>query len=498
METGDIIHPNDITTDQASPEMTRAAGVKPKLAAGCVYLFTLPFCGFGLFALVSSIRYLLADNLPQAAYTAMFAVVFGGVGFGLIYAFRRAAKTVQARDGLREANPDKPWLWREDWAAGRVPGSIGNSALMLSGFALLCFAVSAPGVYAIPQEMAKQNNLILLVLVFPLTGLWLLFKAVGAAARWRVVRGSAFEMDSVPGQVGGTLSGKITLPAELRPTGSFTFGLRCVNRVTSNSGDSSSTWEHVLWNDEQTASSDGATVPVAFYIAPDTPASDYSNSNNEIIWRLSASAPTAAGKFDAQFEVPVFKVAQTAEQQRQAAAVRASEHQQVESYVHPEASRITMRQAPGGATEVYFPPLRSPGAALATAGFTAIWSAAFWLMHALHVPLIFVIGWGFFELILALMMLSMLAAVRVRVGDGAVTIVKSLAGLVYSRRRIAASEVSSVAAVAGMTANNTVYNRLRISYGGNRTYNFADGIRDKREADWLADQISQRLGLKQQ
>jgi hypothetical protein len=57
----------------------------------------------------------------------------------------------------------------------------------------------------------------------------------------------------------------------------------------------------VLWNDEQTASSDGANVPVAFYIAPDTPASDHSNSNNEIIWRLSASAPTAAGKFDAHF-----------------------------------------------------------------------------------------------------------------------------------------------------------------------------------------------------
>src|SRR6202035_5097194 len=100
-------------------------------------------------------------------------------------------------------------------------------------------------------------------------------------------------------------------------------------------------------------------------------------------------------KFDAQFEVPVFKVAETVEQQRLAETVRASEHQQVESYVHPEASRITMRQTPGGATEVYFPPLRSPGAALGTAVFTEIWSSVFWLMHTLHVPLIFTTGWGF-------------------------------------------------------------------------------------------------------
>ena len=253
----------------------------------------------------------------------------------------------------------------------------------------------------------------------------------------------------------------------------------------------------MLWNDEQTASSDGASVPVAFYVAPDTPASDYSNSNNEIIWRLTASAPTAAGKFDAQFEVPVFKVAETAEQRRQAESVRASEHQQVESYVHPEASRITMRQTPGGATEVYFPPLRSPGAALSLAAFTAIWSACLWLMHAMHVPFIFVLVWGFFEVILVLFLLSMFAAVRVRVGDGEVAIVKSLADLVYSRRRIAAGDVTNIEAVAGMTANNTVYNQLRLSYGGNRHYDFADGISDKREADWLADQISQRLGLKQ-
>jgi hypothetical protein len=325
-----------------------------------------------------------------------------------------------------------------------------------------------------------------------------LAQAARAAARWRVVRGSAVAMDFVPGQIGGTLAGKVILPAQLRPTGEFTLGLRCVNRVTSNSGNSTSTWEHVLWNDEHAASSDGATVPVAFYIAPETPASDYANSRNEILWRLGVSGPTSAGKFDAQFEVPVFKVAETAEEQRLAEDVRASEHRQVESYVHPEASRITMSQTPGGATEVYFPPLRSPGAALATATFAGLWTSLFWLIHMMHVPWFFVAGWGLFDAILMLILLSMLAAVRVRVGDGAVTIEKSIAGLVYSRRRIAAGEVTEVKSVAGMTVDDTVYSQLRISYGGNRRFDFADGIRDKREADWLADQIGQRLGLKQQ
>jgi hypothetical protein len=489
---------DEIIRREASSPAAGATGVKPKAALGCLYLFALPFCGFGLFALAMSIGYLGAGNLPQAAFGALFAIIFGGVGFGLVYALRRGTRMMEARERLRAAHPNEPWLWREDWAAGRVPASIGNSPLLLSGLAALCFAASAPGVYVIPREIARGNNLILLVLLFPLAALALLAHAARAAARLRVVRGAVFEMDSVPGQIGGTLAGKIVLPQSLRPTGGFTLGLRCVNRVTSGSGDSSSTWEHVLWNDEQTAAFDGATVPVAFYIAPDTPASDNANRNNEIIWRLAAAAQTAAGPFDAQFEVPVFKVAETAEQRRLAESVRAAEHRQVASYVHPEASRITIHLTPGGATEVYFPPLRSPGAALATAAFTTIWSVCLWLMHFMHVPRFFVIGWGFFEAILVLILLSMFAAVRVRVGEGAVTIVKSLAGIVCSRREIAAGDVSSVAVAPGMTSGNTVYYQLRITYGGGRRYDFADGIGDKREADWLADQISQRLGLRQE
>jgi hypothetical protein len=145
-----------------------SAGAKPRIAAGCLYLFALPFCAFGLFAAVWSAERILAGDLRTAAFTAMFAVVFCGVGFGLVYALRRGTQPVLARDQMRMANPQQPWLWREDWAAGRIPASIGTRAPVLIGSAVLCFALSAPVVYAIPQEMAKHNNLILTVLFFRL------------------------------------------------------------------------------------------------------------------------------------------------------------------------------------------------------------------------------------------------------------------------------------------------------------------------------------------
>ena len=48
--------------------MPNAGGVKPKLAAGCLYLFAAPFCGLKQLALMDRLANLLAGNLPQAAY----------------------------------------------------------------------------------------------------------------------------------------------------------------------------------------------------------------------------------------------------------------------------------------------------------------------------------------------------------------------------------------------------------------------------------------------
>ena len=488
---------SDQPNSVSSSSVGNSVGVSPRLVSGCLYLFAAPFCGFGLYAFTMGLWSLLSGDLAGGAYAGAFGVGFSAVGFGLVYLLRRGARVVQAQERMRTENPDRPWLWREDWAAGRIAASGGVLPMVLVGGAVLCFGASAPIIYVIPRELARHNAAILMILLFPFAGFVMLVQAVRAAARWRVVRGAAFEMDSVPGQIGGTLAGRIVLPAGVIPNGEFTLVLRCVNRVTTNSGNSSSTWEHVLWTDERVALSDGAAIPVAFYIAADMPSSDFRNVRNEIIWRMSATGPTAAGKFDALFEVPVFKVAETADQERKAEEVRAEEHRQLETYVHPAASRIALRLTPGGATEVYFPPLRNPGAALATVVFTAIWSAILWFIHAAHAPRIFLYGWGFFDAIMVLILLSMVAAVRVRVGMDEITIDKSLAGMVYSRRRIRDGDVKSVSTIPGMTVNNEVYSQLRITYGAGRTFDFADGIRDKREADWLADQIAQRLGLKQ-
>ncbi len=65
-----------------SAGMIGAAGVKPQVATGCLYLFALPFCAFGLFAAVWSVQRIAAGDLRGAAYTAMFALVFAAPAAG--------------------------------------------------------------------------------------------------------------------------------------------------------------------------------------------------------------------------------------------------------------------------------------------------------------------------------------------------------------------------------------------------------------------------------
>jgi hypothetical protein len=54
--------------------------------AGCLALFGLPFAGFGVFALVMSVREAQVNKLKQAGMLAIFGLVFSSVGFGLITA----------------------------------------------------------------------------------------------------------------------------------------------------------------------------------------------------------------------------------------------------------------------------------------------------------------------------------------------------------------------------------------------------------------------------
>ena len=116
-------------------------------------------------------------------------------------------------------------------------------------------------------------------------------------------------MASVPGQLGGSLTGSIHIDKPIPPGEQVALELECINRTTSGHWHSLTTWDWILWRADQTSISDSSgSIPVAFMIAPDCRPTNDSNPESRIVWRLSAKALAASKGYRAEFEVPVFRI----------------------------------------------------------------------------------------------------------------------------------------------------------------------------------------------
>src|SRR5437868_6654694 len=104
---------------------TSTAGSKlgDKIGMGCLALFALPFAGVGIFTAYKAIESLLQGKIKEGFFLIVFALVFGGVGFGLLIGVFFGSKFKKRRTALQIAHPEEPWLWRKDWASGRIAAS---------------------------------------------------------------------------------------------------------------------------------------------------------------------------------------------------------------------------------------------------------------------------------------------------------------------------------------------------------------------------------------
>ena len=296
-----------------------AKGVKPSMGCGYVVFLVLLLGGAGLLVLGAS-QYEKAGGRwrKEAVVPAAFgtALVLGAGAY--LRLARRLVREGEAEDARRAQFPDQPWKWKQEWQGQPLEADGKAMAAGLWIFAILWNAVSAPGVWFFFKETDREPGMFL-VFLFPLVGLGLLWGAVYQTVRWRKYGRTRFVPSSLPGVIGGYLGGVIEVPVRVTPEGDARLTLRCVNRVTRGSGKNRSTSEHVRWEREELIARDqwvsgagGTRIPVLFYIPPGQPDTDDRDPNNEIVWRLAASAATAGVDFATQFKVPVFATGETA------------------------------------------------------------------------------------------------------------------------------------------------------------------------------------------
>src|SRR5439155_8928040 len=108
----------------------------------------------------------------------LFAVVFGSVGFGLLAGVVFGSKRQKRAKALQSAHPDEPWLWREDWAGGRIASSTKSAMLALWVFAAFWNLIADGVFFSIGKELRRGNHMVWVAAIFPLMGIGLLIASI--------------------------------------------------------------------------------------------------------------------------------------------------------------------------------------------------------------------------------------------------------------------------------------------------------------------------------
>ena len=345
-----------------------------------------------------------AANLgPIISLTVPLAL--GILAPGFIIALRRAQKQNKAAKALEAAHPQQPWSARADWAQGFAESTRKSTTVMAWVLCALWNVVSVPlGVmgYRIWRDQAIPNYKVLFVLLFPAVGIGMLIWAVRETLRWAEFGKTSLILSSVPGVIGGRLSGNISarLPRDVEH--GVRLRLSCINRVVTGSGKDRSIWYKILWQEEQEVSAvqvmptpEGNFIPVQFEIPPDAIATDNTNPNDSILWRLEACASVPGVDYSDSFEVPVFHTANTP------AAVAPDKKSAFASVppgpaAKPADSKITVQTTPGGGQQFNFAAARNPGVAFGATMFFLFWTAVVAFLWS-HAPFVFTLFFGAFD-----------------------------------------------------------------------------------------------------
>ncbi|HEX6105808.1 MAG TPA: hypothetical protein VFZ26_09505, partial [Gemmatimonadales bacterium] len=406
-------------------------------------LFLLPFMGFGLFAGVQAARHAATGDWQQAGFFGLFALVFGGVGFGGLAAVSAGRRRLAERAALEARHPDSPWLWRADWAAGRIEDSNRGTMWAAWVFAGFWNLISLPSAwFALRAALDQGRKAALLALLFPLVGVGLLAWAVRATLRYRRYGVSVLELSRGPGVVGHSLAGVVRTTSPLRPVDGFRVQLVCIRRVTRGSGKNRSTSERVLWEEDRrvqgepgrTAQGMSISVPFSFAIPADAEPCDDSDPRDSVLWRLRAEASMPGVDYESTFDVPVFRTAASDTPASGSEPGTPEEPYLPADYRQPPQSRIRVTTNRRG-TEVHFPAARNPGAAAGATAFLAIWVGAIALMLGLGAPILFVIVFGLFGLLILWGVLELwLRVTRVTAEPGSLVLASGYLSPVRERR----------------------------------------------------------------
>ena len=290
-------------------------------------------------------------------FKMIFVLIFGGVGIGLM------VFTLKAKVGTTDhpESASKPWLGQQEWASPEVTCNSKSSLWVIWVFALIWNLISLPATLAVPEEWADGNKLILIALIFPLAGMYLLYWAINSTLSWRRFGQLRLALDPYPGSLGGQVGGTIEVPIAYNPQQRFPVNLQCVRRYVTGSGKNRTSHESIIWQStglahSQPTATGGTRLALAFNVPATLPASE-TYSDDYRFWRLELNADLPGVDLHRQFEIPVFA---TGEKSR-AASPLSTQHPQLNEEREASIEAVAnIQQIPGG-VRMHYPMLHGAG-----------------------------------------------------------------------------------------------------------------------------------------
>ena len=349
------------------------------------------------------------------------------------------------QEAVKAANPDKPWLWRKDWAEGKANG--GDPRANITAWVLTAFwdFMSALVAFKVLPKLLKNGDPKALLAAYFSSRRSIHYRVCRTRdASHLAIRKDRFRCDTVPFCPGGHVQGSIHLKLPTRTPHGIGLRLSCKRRTVTGSGKNQSVNEMVLWQGEKNIPAESvmrglpdAEIRVDFALPPDAYETKEIIANDRVYWQLHAKADVPGVDFTDNYELPVFRTEATSSCDRarpmsfESSAASAAVQAQAESPAPaPASTHVIFREDQEG-TSFYFPPLRNHGQALGVVVFATIWSAVVYFLwtHA-GVPWVFRIVFSLFEILVGYMLLSVVfGSALIRVREGMLQVRRAILGL---------------------------------------------------------------------
>ena len=241
--------------------------------------------------------------LAPSVALGLVAALLAGLGV-----FAARVKRTEAELAARLAqSPQRPWLIVKEWEQGRIEDAPAKQGAILLGVFAAVWNAVVVGVALLVrgrEDLRSSAGALVFLAIFGLAGIGLIVLTVYMALAARKFSSAVFEMSSVPGVLGGWLRGTIRLPPQVPEGTEARVRLVCHRRSTG-----SSRLDYDVWKEEASART-STSIPVAFRIPFNLPASDLPNLPPEgtmrVSWLLSVEASLPGVDYHAVFTVPVF------------------------------------------------------------------------------------------------------------------------------------------------------------------------------------------------